>query len=230
MADVEKFRAQEQAQRLYQVRKTVTEMLVARGYLVPQDELDESFDQFKAKFGDNPRRGAPMLRMHKKPDSPDQIIIFFPEKDKVGAKEIEECVMSLPRPSFRPDLILFLHSYYKHCKTESAARGIIVYQTSITPFAKTMLQHMEGLVIELFKEAELLVNITKHVLVPKHHVLSDDDKQTLLARYKLKETQLPRIQVDDPVAKFYGLRPGQVVKIIRRSETAGRYVTYRLVI
>lgn len=105
-----------------------------------------------------------------------------------------------------------------------------MYATSITPFARQLLQQMESVVLELFKEEELLVNITKHVLVPKHHVLSDDDKRALLARYKLKDTQLPRIQSDDPVARFYGLRPGQVVKIIRRSETAGRYVTYRLVV
>ena len=45
---------------------------------------------------------------------------------------------------------------------------------------------------------------------------TSQEKSILLKRYKLKEAQLPRIQLNDPV--------------VRPSETAGKYVTYRLVV
>ena len=107
--------------------------------------------------------------------------------------------------------------------------AILVYQKNMTPSANKVVAEMAGKYkLELFQESELLVNITQHVLVPKHVVLSAEEKKALLARYRLTDALLPRIQPTDPVARYFGLSRGQVVKIIRPSETAGKYVTYRL--
>ena len=108
--------------------------------------------------------------------------------------------------------------------------GIFITQVPLSPTALRMVHSNPGCIGETFQEQDLLVNITRHELVPKHVLLSPEEKAKLLERYRLKESQLPRMQVSDPVARYLGLRRGQVVKIIRKSETAGRYASYRWVI
>lgn len=116
------------------------------------------------------------------------------------------------------------------CAEHNYKVGVFVTKASLSPAARRTMGAGSSVytTLEAFLEEDLLVNITKHELVPKHNPLSKEEKIALLKRYHLKETQLPRILQKDPIARYLGLRRGQVVKIIRDSETAGRYASYRL--
>ena len=73
-------------------------------------------------------------------------------------------------------------------------------------------------------------SIFKHVLVPKHRVMSEKEKRELLKKYSITLNQLPRIRVRDPAAMTIGARVGDVIEITRKSPTAGETKYYRVVI
>lgn len=70
-------------------------------------------------------------------------------------------------------------------------------------------------------------NVLNHDFVPHHEVLSDEARAEVLKTYKVTEDQLPKILVTDPAAKACNARPGDIVRIVRDSRTAGRAVAYR---
>ncbi len=80
------------------------------------------------------------------------------------------------------------------------------------------------------EEVEEGIDIFIHELVPKHRVLSEEEKEEVLKRYNAKLMDLPRILVSDPVVRRLGAKPGDVIEIIRKSPTAGESKYYRVVV
>ena len=70
---------------------------------------------------------------------------------------------------------------------------------------------------------------TKHVLVPKHTKLSDSDKSKLLEKFNVDPFSLPKIFIDDPAIAKLGAKVGDIIKIERKSKTAGATAYYRIV-
>ncbi|CAD6221023.1 unnamed protein product [Miscanthus lutarioriparius] len=83
-----------------------------------------------------------------------------------------------------------IKKYVEMMMHENVSRAVLVLQQNLTPFAKSFLIELEPKIhLEVFQEAELLINIKEHVLVPEHQVLTHEDKKTPLEQYTLKETQ-----------------------------------------
>ncbi len=71
---------------------------------------------------------------------------------------------------------------------------------------------------------------SQHVLVPKHEILSEEERKALLEKYGIRPDQLPYILASDPAAKEIGAKPGDIIKITRKSPTAGVAIYYRYVV
>lgn len=80
------------------------------------------------------------------------------------------------------------------------------------------------------REDKQTFNVLNHVLVPRHILLTKEEAEELLKEYHVKPYQLPYIKASDPAARAVGAKPGNIIKIVRRSPTAGEAVAYRYVV
>jgi DNA-directed RNA polymerase subunit H (RpoH/RPB5) len=81
---------------------------------------------------------------------------------------------------------------------------------------------------QVFHIKELQFNISKHVLVPIHTIITKDEEKELFEMYSLKSKfQLPIILKTDPMSRYLGLKSGDIVKITRNSPSSGDYYIFR---
>jgi len=86
-----------------------------------------------------------------------------------------------------------------------------------------------GVFIVMHNIERLQYNLLKNVLVPYTEILEDTEIENLKKEYNLKDTsQLPEISRFDPHALAICLRPGQICKLQRKSNTAMNYFYYRV--
>lgn len=80
---------------------------------------------------------------------------------------------------------------------------------------------------QLFNIKEVLINISKHILVPKHELMSKEEQEQVLKQLNVTRVQLPWILKTDPMARYLGLESLQIIRIISPSPTSGQYISYR---
>jgi len=80
------------------------------------------------------------------------------------------------------------------------------------------------------EEPKVELKVSDHIYVPKHEIVQEQDIGKVLKKYNAKLEQFPYISVSDPVVKEIGGKPGDLVRISRKSPTAGDMSYYRFVV
>jgi DNA-directed RNA polymerase I, II, and III subunit RPABC1 len=199
-----------EAERMLIIVGNACRMLAARDYHVlgGWDEVSDIStlrSLIEAHTSDGSRMGIDAVGV----GTGEKLRVYFPQDEKFNIK--------------------VLRFFCENMHEKGIRRGIFLLPGKITPRTRQALAEVAPtFLLEVFFQWEMLVDITKHYLVPEHKVLTEEEKQAMLKRCKVKDTQLPRMLPDDPISRYFALRPGQVVKIFRKSPNAGRYVTYRI--
>lgn len=74
------------------------------------------------------------------------------------------------------------------------------------------------------------MNLMENRLVPWHEIVSEEEKSAVLKKFGLLAEQMPQILRDDPIVEELGAKPKDLLRIYRKSPTAGESVYYRIVV
>ncbi len=85
---------------------------------------------------------------------------------------------------------------------------------------------------ERFDIRELLSNVSRHYLVPKHELItSETDIEKIVEQFDVKKRNLfPHITLNDPMVRYIRGNIGNLVKITRQSPTSGEHIVYRVIV
>lgn len=87
----------------------------------------------------------------------------------------------------------------------------------------------KGACLQYFTLKELQYNPCDHVLVPKHEKMTDAEVKQLMIDVQIRaKGQLPVILKTDVMARWLGLKHGDVVRITRFNENSGISYYYRM--
>lgn len=118
-------------------------------------------------------------------------------------------------------------------KTNDFLLIVLTFDKHLHSFVK-LIKQKYAKDIQIFLMNELQMNVLKHELQPSFSLISDDEKIEILNKYDINSEQLPLMKIDDPVAKYFNAKEGDVFKIIRKSmvgrnRTSGQGIYYRIV-
>lgn len=210
--------------RYYKIYKTLHEMLHDRGYKPVKKFLNKKdwiskYIGYLAEMEDPDNQLDAFSVIDKMAlifcrDKKRLLVYFHPFDSKIAQKDMD-CIQNL-------------------MAERNAQYLIIVSNNKATPKVASVLG-IHGNDAQLFTETDLIPNITKHQLVPKHIRVDNDERSEILNSYakqpdgKIHLNLLPGLSVNDPISVYYNFKVGDLIRIERPRRDGYFDITYRIV-
>ena len=123
--------------------------------------------------------------------------------------------------------IAFIRDLRDQIEAEGVTGGIIVADGKYTYSARSNAPEMS---IELIPSSLPTFDLFEHSYVPIHEIVTEKQRKEISEKYHAEPYQFPWVKATDPVAIILGAKPGDVLKVTQKSETAGEYFSYRYVV
>jgi DNA-directed RNA polymerase subunit H (RpoH/RPB5) len=123
--------------------------------------------------------------------------------------------------SLTPKIGTNIRVIQKQMENKGCDTAIIVCEKDATPATKSIIQKLlkTDVRIDIYNLDEAQNNIKNHFLVPEHRICSNEEKKRVKKIYSASGSTLPIIKYSDPMIKYLGAKKGQLIHIIRPSET-----------
>jgi DNA-directed RNA polymerase subunit H (RpoH/RPB5)/DNA-directed RNA polymerase subunit M/transcription elongation factor TFIIS len=204
---------------IFNIIKTVYELLNDRGYHIPEkDMLDVNSNIQKYKhvkvtsdkdnFQNSIFTNDFEYMTYKQNNLQDKIIFYYRYKKDTRAIGID-----------------IIRKIIDDMKSKNITTMILCSNNSVSSHANRGIAE-SGFNYTIYKDIDLIHNITQHKDSPKYNKIDDIEKQQILKLYNID--QLPIMSKNDPISKYYGTQINDIF-FINRGDKFHADCTYRIV-
>lgn len=195
------------------VRRTLVQMMRDRGFKArPEDDVDASIP---LEFDIKDIQAFIRRTMDRRPSQEAHFLtglggIF--ERPKLSGDGVERwAVIFTKHPEGKQVGVSEVRPFLAFLTENEVDGGILIATTQMTPRGRDDFDSHKLHQIQFFSYDQLVINITHHVFVPKYvHIRDPATIKRILESRRLKANKMPQLPREDPIARYFGAKSGDL--------------------
>lgn len=196
------------AQKLFTIKKNQLKLVRRRGYILEENEENllyitlEDFLEAYLPFAESKKKSLRNIlsRLYYN-DRDEKIYVYYADNPKtskqLGIDAVTDAIANLDK--------------------NRSKNLLLITPVPLTSAASKKIQELVSYNIHIFLESEMVYDPTEHYFTPEHKALTKEEQREFLETNGFNIDQISIMLTSDMIARYYGFRVGQIIKIRRQN-------------